>query len=617
MGGYCPGGRERPVAKPGFYMSNTLAEVFVKCQIADACVGQDMCADGYEGYKCGDCSLQYYRSGSKCEKCGEMAILIFYGCAAGLVVFLFLTFWVSYKPPLVLRLASLRIGWSFIQITALYAQFDLNWPPEVRQVYKALSFVILDIQITSPECSLNSKLDFYTLLIVKMVMPVVFVVVMFLIYLFSTITLGCFRCCCGDKKKKKKTFRGPSVYKFLYYAMVRANMVLLVMFYVPLVQFVLQYFDCTWQDDGSWSLDAQPSIKCYEGKHQSFFPLVMWGTVAYIIGIPLFAARVLFSNKERLLEPQIFARYGFLFARFKPKYFYWEVILLIRMAILVMCLIMVSTHVPIQTMTGITVLYVASLQQKDYKPFVTDYLNKLETLSLSASVLTLLAGQVFYAGVSNPLIVTLLTALVLLLLVANILVVVVILILEWRPPEDPYKEFNEAITDTALDEFEGNAGGLVVTMDLGADEVDKNADEDMKPFNKGYSELSGSNALFETNIAGVAAVVDDDVAGLGGDLDASSESIAQPATATFSSPASTAQTTSPAANTYAQNAYASQGFVDANAAAYQSQGFYNQMQPGYNQGYANGYNSMGFQGYNSQSFAGNDTQMGTQMNSFY
>jgi len=61
----------------------------------------------------------------------------------------------SYRPSVSMRFSALRIGWSFVQMTALYAQFELNWPAEIKAVYRVLSFVILDIQITSPECSLG------------------------------------------------------------------------------------------------------------------------------------------------------------------------------------------------------------------------------------------------------------------------------------------------------------------------------------------------------------------------------------------------------------------------------------------------------------------------------
>lgn len=42
-------------------------------------------------------------------------------------------------------------------MTTLYAQFELNWPSEIKTVYRMLSFVNLDITIASPECALHVR----------------------------------------------------------------------------------------------------------------------------------------------------------------------------------------------------------------------------------------------------------------------------------------------------------------------------------------------------------------------------------------------------------------------------------------------------------------------------
>jgi hypothetical protein len=166
-GAVCPGGIEKPIAGNGYYRSDANEELFIKCQIPEACDGNDDCAKGYEGYLCGDCTSGYYRRGAKCYKCDTFAGLVLYFVIVAIIIFLVLLFVISYKPSKSTRFAALRIGWSFIQVTALYAQFELNWPKEIKDIYKWLSFVILDIQITSPECSIGRRIDYYLLLQAK------------------------------------------------------------------------------------------------------------------------------------------------------------------------------------------------------------------------------------------------------------------------------------------------------------------------------------------------------------------------------------------------------------------------------------------------------------------
>lgn len=252
-------------------------------------------------------------------------------------------------------------------------------------------------------------------------------------------------------------------------------------------------------------------------------------------------------------------------------------------------------------MAGILVLYVSSLQQKDHKPFITDYLNKMESLSLVASVATLLAGQVFYAGIDSPLIVTILTAVVLLLLFANILVVAVILYLEWRPPEDPYKDFSDAVSDSPLEAFESNAGGLVVTMEMNGADLD-----DDVPFNEpGYTSdalgAAPAQALFDTNAVGAY----DSPANYGG-MDQGMEQ------STYSSPGMGDQTQTfdygtDAAYMQQQQMNMQYGNMYGQQAAYGNQ--YMQPSMGYD-------NTQSYDPSMDQMTYGNDSQMGTQGDGF-
>lgn len=72
------------------------------------------------------------------------------------------------------------------------------------------------------------------------------------------------------------------------------------MFYVPLCNFTLSYFNCTSQADGSWTLDAQPSLYCFDDKYNENLKLGVYGVVMYMIGIPLIVVIVLRMNRENV-----------------------------------------------------------------------------------------------------------------------------------------------------------------------------------------------------------------------------------------------------------------------------------------------------------------------------
>lgn len=77
----------------GSYQLDPSAYVFMPCSPAEACIGNNECADGYEGniymssscrhhigYMCASCSVGYYKDGSGgyCYQCGIGPILTFY-----------------------------------------------------------------------------------------------------------------------------------------------------------------------------------------------------------------------------------------------------------------------------------------------------------------------------------------------------------------------------------------------------------------------------------------------------------------------------------------------------------------------------------------------------------
>ena len=61
-------------------------------------------------------------------------------------------------------------------------------------------------------------------------------------------------------------------------------------------------------------------------------------------------------HAQILTDNTCFLRYGFLVSRFSPTFYYWEVVLLARSAVLVPCLILLDRNVSLQTMTGILVM---------------------------------------------------------------------------------------------------------------------------------------------------------------------------------------------------------------------------------------------------------------------
>ena len=50
------------------------------------------------------------------------------------------------------NLAFINIGWDYFQVLAMFTDCDVDWPPALKHLYRALSFFSFDIDIVAPEC---------------------------------------------------------------------------------------------------------------------------------------------------------------------------------------------------------------------------------------------------------------------------------------------------------------------------------------------------------------------------------------------------------------------------------------------------------------------------------
>eukprot|EP01046_Picozoa_sp_COSAG06_P045427 COSAG06_NODE_6279_length_3001_cov_2.951068_2_plen_327_part_00 len=99
-------------------------------------------------------------------------------------------------------------------------------------------------------------------------------------------------------------------------------------------------WDCTTpeEDGGSWTLDEFPDVSCYEGSWYGVAAYSATCLVCYVVIIPGVLLRALSTAKKdgTLVEPEIKAKFGWLFLRYKYHVCtYFEFIVMIRKAVIV------------------------------------------------------------------------------------------------------------------------------------------------------------------------------------------------------------------------------------------------------------------------------------------
>lgn len=191
------------------------------------------------------------------------------------------------------------------------------------------------------------------------------------------------------------------------------TIIVLFLFYPTIVAILAKSLNCITIEDNARLYDDLEE-KCYEGMHLAIVLFVsVPGLIAWAAGIPIYALIKLFKNVGHLEKIKKFTagkqhedllrsfrvRLGFLTAGYDDKYFYWEIVLLMRKTVLVLMIVFLSAVSPgVQSLTAILVLTIFFMIQWRLEPYYDEGLNRMETLSLFVIILTIYFGLYYQAG---------------------------------------------------------------------------------------------------------------------------------------------------------------------------------------------------------------------------
>ena len=146
-----------------------------------------------------------------------------------------------------------------------------------------------------------------------------------------------------------------------------------------------------------WTEDT--NIKCFSRNHAFLVGFLgIPGIVLFLCGIPFYLLIFLLykRQKKQLMELHVLNTYGFIYQNYEDKFVYWEVIILIRKAMI--GAIIVFAYPLGANLQGVMVLGVLNLALAVHliaTPFKYRLLNMLEGCSLIVSIITFYAGVVF------------------------------------------------------------------------------------------------------------------------------------------------------------------------------------------------------------------------------
>eukprot|EP00347_Sterkiella_histriomuscorum_P013257 403365409 len=149
--------------------------------------------------------------------------------------------------------------------------------------------------------------------------------------------------------------------------------------------------------DGESRMHAFLEVKCYNGPHYFWTvfitlpSLFLWGA-----GIPFFAFILLRNHRKSIESYETREKLGFLYKGYKSEFYYWEIIIIYRKALIaVVATTLNSLGSIFQALIALVIISLATIANARLKPFYQKQLNDLETVSLIASLLMLYCGLFF------------------------------------------------------------------------------------------------------------------------------------------------------------------------------------------------------------------------------
>lgn len=162
-----------PKLTGGLYRSPADTDVILSCYLKETCLETNStsletpCAEGYTGFLCESCIPQkLYKQGLNCSACPTVGAQIL--TLSVFIILVLLIIWAVVSKGFSLS-GEFKMLVFWIQIIATYPETSSNWPSELKNFFQILKISNLDIEITSPECSIS--LDFWVKYRIKLFVP--------------------------------------------------------------------------------------------------------------------------------------------------------------------------------------------------------------------------------------------------------------------------------------------------------------------------------------------------------------------------------------------------------------------------------------------------------------
>jgi hypothetical protein len=338
---------------------------------------------GNPAARCSACAVGYFRIGGLCEVCPKdflVIALLFLGgvvclCVVGYVLHMFKV-----------NLAMAAIGIDYAQVMSMFLKSEIRWPASIRVLFRILSSLNFDLDIASPECLMEGlyrfDIKFYCILGLPLAMGGIF--------LFAHLFLWC--------KKRFWEGRKKDLNRHAH-AMVSLNLIMMYFLYLYLTRSALDVFNCVALDPPDnvhpdWTyMTAVGGERCYMegGLQMQLLPLAVLAVIVYTIGYPSVLLTLFWRNRDRIQRDQylracgkgdkrdtsdlfnvyhVRKRYSAIYYQFKPRCYYWTVVIIARKLAIAFVNLMLRQDVDYMLAASLLIMFISFSIQLLNRPFM-------------------------------------------------------------------------------------------------------------------------------------------------------------------------------------------------------------------------------------------------------
>jgi hypothetical protein len=355
--------------------------VMVACSPKEACLADNLCngALGYTGYRCQQCIPGYYKVQGYCLKCPDSPWVLFAIAGAVMVFAIALAYFLNSNK---VHMALVSIGVDYFQVLAIFAQSKVVWPPQIKALLNMLSAFNLNIDLTAPECTLETITyadRWYVTMIIPVVILSLFIVVSCLRFLYKWLI-----------KRVPSSARWShasgliGVYFTLFYFM-----------YLLLARATFDIFNCApvSPDDGYgpgyMQVTGDPCLK-EGGLHQRLLPYAIISVFVYLLMYPAIIGTIMARNKDVLKLDQLLyclgtgdtratnpkgyefrRKYRKLYYYFKPDKWFWILTIVARKFWIAITALLFQSTPAFQLAVALLVLVLAYALQVQHRPYLS------------------------------------------------------------------------------------------------------------------------------------------------------------------------------------------------------------------------------------------------------